>query len=370
MDIIRDEFKHALDFALKHPGGSNSARLLDDHRHGNSFVQQTKLSFGGFGIRGVQVDTTVEDRAVDIGHHGSNVASRVGLLGVLELCTGLLDGLIPVGRVSFVAGVDRLATAGRKHHLLTSVDEFSNGAVEAESVHVAALERKDQLDGRTVGHVTGADAVGTRPKEILRRTVAARLLLVDRKDSTHTDVTVNVAGSIQGIKGHAEFPLFAGRDNNGIFILFRDKDRADSTVDQSVDHHVVRQDIQLLLVVARTVDLTRQTVQLGNSRTLHGGRDELARRRNGIEQNHQIVIMRAGHDKTAERFGILCVLEASRQAIVSTTSQGTSDQLQKPSSADALLDAQPVSDLSIQAPCQRTESKSKLSVMVVSELFC
>jgi hypothetical protein len=26
------------------------------------------------------------------------------------------------------------------------------------------------------------------------------------------------------------------------------------------------------------------------------------------------VIMRAGHDKTAERFGILCVLEASKQS--------------------------------------------------------
>ena len=91
-----------------------------------------------------------------------------------------------------------------------------------------------------------------------------------------------------------------------------DGPRADTTMDESVDHHVVGKNIQLLLVVSSTVDFSSQTVQLGNTSTLHGRRNELARRGNGIEQNHKIVIMRVGHDKAAQGFGILGKRAAGR----------------------------------------------------------
>mmetsp|Transcript_6423 Transcript_6423/g.18943 ORF Transcript_6423/g.18943 Transcript_6423/m.18943 type:complete len:334 (-) Transcript_6423:12-1013(-) len=304
MDLIGDQVNDILDLALEHSGGGNASGLFDDHGHRNSFVEQTELSLWRFLVGGVEVDASVQDGSVDVGDHGSDVAGGVRLGAVLEDLDGLLDWRVPVRGVSLVGGVDRLATVLREDHLFAGVHEFTDGAVEAESVNVAALEGEDHLDGRTVRHVPGAQAAAAGSQQIVDGAVAAGLLLVDAEDGADADVAVDVGTSVEGIERDAEFARLAGRDDDGLLVLLGHQHAAHARIDQRVDHHIVRQDIQLLLIVAGAVDLACQTVQLGNSSTLHGGRDELARCGNGIHQDHQIVIMGGCHDKTIQRFGV------------------------------------------------------------------
>jgi hypothetical protein len=164
---------------------------------------------------------------------------------------------------------------------------------------------KDHFDRGTVGHVSSAKTAGTGTEQVAHVAITARCTFVDAKDCADTHVAVNVTRAIERVKGDAEFALFAARNDDWFFVFFRNEHGADTGMDQRVDHHFIRQDIELLLIVAGTVDFTGQTVQFGNSGTLHGRRDEFARRGNRIQQNDQVVIVRARHDEPTERLGIL-----------------------------------------------------------------
>jgi hypothetical protein len=59
------------------------------------------------------------------------------------------------------------------------------------------------------------------------------------------------------------------------------------------------------LVIASTVDLTSETVELGDSSTLDGGSDDFAGGSDSVHQDHKIVVMRRGHDKPIESWRIL-----------------------------------------------------------------
>ena len=60
-------------------------------------------------------------------------------------------------------------------------------------MHVSTTEGKDEFDGRTVRHVSSADAVDTRAEQVAGTSIASRLSFVDTEDRSDTDVTVNIA---------------------------------------------------------------------------------------------------------------------------------------------------------------------------------
>jgi hypothetical protein len=68
--------------------------LLDEERHWESLVEQPQLSALALLVLGIPEDSTVEERAVDVGNHGSDVSRRVGLAvrGVLDTVEVLLGG--------------------------------------------------------------------------------------------------------------------------------------------------------------------------------------------------------------------------------------------------------------------------------------
>jgi hypothetical protein len=85
--------------------------------------------------------------------------------------------------------------------------------------------------------VSSTDALSSRTKKVIHLTNFA--LLKHAENSTKADIAVNVAGSIEGIKGNAEFLLPARFHNDGVLILLRNKDGADTRVFQGIDHFVV-----------------------------------------------------------------------------------------------------------------------------------
>jgi hypothetical protein len=167
---------------------------------------------------------------------------------------------------------------------------------------------KDHFDRRTVNDVSGTKTIGTGTEQIAHVTITARCTLVDAKDCANTHVAVNVTRTIERVKGDAEFALFAARNDNRFFIFFRNQHRANAGMRERINHHFIRQDVELFLIVARTIHFTGQSVELGHTGTLYGRCDEFARCGNGIQQNDQVMIVRAGHDEPTERLGILLLL--------------------------------------------------------------
>lgn len=305
MDGIRNNVKDSLDLALKHACRGNAASLLGNHGHGNALVQTAKLALGGLIVGRVEENASVEEGAVDIGNHRTDVAGRVRLGTLLEDGNGLFDGLVPVVGVALVACKDGLAAILGELHVDTSVDELTNGGVEAEPMDSAALEGEDKLDGRTVDTVTSADAFSPRPEKIIDGSLGSFLLFENTENGTDRDVAVNVTGSVERIEGDAELASLLLGDDDGLLLLFRNEDGANSRVDKGVDHHVIGHNVELLLVVAGTVHLTCKAIELSNTCPLHGRGNELAGGTDSVEKDHKLVITSVGHYEPIEGRGVL-----------------------------------------------------------------
>lgn len=306
VDGIRNNVKDSLDLALEHTCGGNSAGLLGNHGHGNALVQTAKLALGGLIVGRVEENASVEEGAVDIGNHRTDVAGRVGLGTLLEDGNGLLDGLVPVVGVALVACEDGLAAILGELHVDTSVDELTDGGVEAETVDSATLEGEHKLDGRAVDTVTSAEAFSTRAEKIIDGSLGSLLLFENTENGTDRDVAVNVTRSIERIEGDAELASLLLRDDDGLLLLLRNEDGANSRVDKSVDHHVIGHDVELLLVITGTVHLTCKAIELSNTCPLDGRGNELAGGADSVEKDHKLVITSVGHYEPIEGRGVLC----------------------------------------------------------------
>lgn len=305
MDRIGNNVEDSLDLALEHARRGDPTSLLGDHGHWDPLVQTAQLAFGGFVVSRVEEDSSVEECAVDIGNHRTDVTGRVGLGSLLEDGNGLLDGLVPVVEISLIAGEDGLASILGELHVDAGVDKLADGGVEAEAVNSATLEGEHKLDGRTVDAVTGADALGTRTEKIIDGSLRSLLVLENTENGTDRDVAINVTGSIEGVKGDAVLAGLVLGDDDGILLLLRNEYRANAGVDEGIDHHVIRHNVELLLVIAGAIHLTGKSVKLGNTRALDGSGNELAGGTDGIKEDHKLMIAGVGHHEPVKGLGIL-----------------------------------------------------------------
>jgi hypothetical protein len=305
VDGIWNDVKDALDLAFEHTRGGDSTSLLGDHGHGDSLVQTAELALGGLIVRRVKENASVEESAVDIGNHRTDVTGGVGLGSLLEDGNGLLDGLVPVIVITFVARKNGLASVLGELHVDTSVHELTDGGVEAEAVNSATLEGEDKLDGRTVDTVSGADTLRTRTEKIIDGSLGSLLLLEDTENGTDRNVAVNVTGSIEGVEGDAVLTGLLLGDDDGILLLLRNEHGANSRVDESVDHHVIGHDVELLLIIAGAIYLTSKAIELRNACPLDSRGNKLAGSSDGVEKDHKLVIMSVGHDEPVEGRGVL-----------------------------------------------------------------
>lgn len=87
----------------------------------------------------------------------------------------------------------------------------------------AAAGGVDQHGGGAVNHITRGNLFVTRLQEVFfgdRRT-DRRDAAVDREDSPHGDVNVNVGGAIQRIHQHNVFGVFAPFEDHDFIFFFR-----------------------------------------------------------------------------------------------------------------------------------------------------
>jgi len=101
-----------LDVPLEHACGGDSPRLLNDESHGEAFIQNPELPFGGLVVGWVHEDTPVQQGSVNIRHHGAYIPEGIGFRGMFEVLDSPLDGLVPLGKVPLVDGVDLLPILG------------------------------------------------------------------------------------------------------------------------------------------------------------------------------------------------------------------------------------------------------------------
>jgi hypothetical protein len=108
-------------------GCSETTGLFCEVRHWERFIEDSQLAIGALLVAWVTKDTSIEQRSVHVGNHGTNVSCAVWLAvcGVLDAVEVLLCWLVEVERVALVEGVD-LSSVGDSD-IRVGKDEFSEG---------------------------------------------------------------------------------------------------------------------------------------------------------------------------------------------------------------------------------------------------
>lgn len=106
MDSRRFNLQHSSHIAVH----GLAAGILHDHSHRRTLVQDPQLALRRLLVGGVCKDATVQQRAVRVCDHGSDIPGRIGLaaffFGVLERFKVGFRLVGPVHRVTFIDGVD------------------------------------------------------------------------------------------------------------------------------------------------------------------------------------------------------------------------------------------------------------------------
>mmetsp|Transcript_99656 Transcript_99656/g.121877 ORF Transcript_99656/g.121877 Transcript_99656/m.121877 type:complete len:241 (+) Transcript_99656:315-1037(+) len=239
MNRSRNDVQQPLEFALKHTAGRTATCLLHDKGHGEALIKHSQLSLRGLGICGVEVDSTVEDRSVHVGHHGSNIAGSIRLVAVLPLGDDALNGGIPISAVTFIAAVNLLAATLWKFHMRLDVDELPQRWVQGKSMHTMTFEGNDQLGGGSIHAIAGHHDVVARPQDVVHCRGTGGLLLVDGKNGACTNIAIDVAAAIQRIKGNHEATRLVLWDEDGVLVLFRDQHSTCTAIGQGIDKDFV-----------------------------------------------------------------------------------------------------------------------------------
>lgn len=239
--------------------------LFGQKGHGEGFVKNAQLSILALLVRGVAKDTSVQQRSVNIGDHRPDVSGGVGFgtfaLGMLDAVQILENRFVVVHAVALVDRVD-LASVGQGD-VWMSQNELSDLVVECISVDTVS-SGEDQVCGGAVHAITGCNHFFAGSEDILQSTLRAIFDQVDAKDGANVDTGVDVARAIQRVEHDAVLalrgveviadPLLSNK--NSFFVLLGHKYRCFAGGPQGIDHNVVREHIQLLLVLALDIGVT------------------------------------------------------------------------------------------------------------------
>mmetsp|Transcript_16198 Transcript_16198/g.24295 ORF Transcript_16198/g.24295 Transcript_16198/m.24295 type:complete len:355 (+) Transcript_16198:312-1376(+) len=305
MNSIGGKLQNSSYLTIEKTSGGNSSGLLNNHGHRDTLIKATKLSLSILVISGVKVDSSVQQSTVDIGNHRSYITGTVWLLSSLEGQYGILDGLIPEIVVTLVGRVDTLSTIIGESHVITGMYEFSNGRIKAESLNSTSTEGEYKLHSRGVNTVSGTDAVSTGFEKVIDTSLlGSRGSLIYGENGSDRNITVNIGGSVEGIKCYTVFTGLILRNDDGIFILLGNKDGTYTTVDKGIDHHIIGHNIELLLVISGGIDLSGESVKLGYSGAVDGGGNDFEGSGKGVHKDDKIRIAALLHYITAEGGGI------------------------------------------------------------------
>ena len=205
-----------------------TSSLFHDERHRSSLVQQSELSVGVLGVTRVSKNTSIEQSAVDITNHRSDVSAGEGLSGlsgsVLPSGDDLLEWLVPHVCVGLVERHDGRSL--RDLHVGVTQDEFSKVFIEGESIGTGT-KGQNEKGGGGVQAVSSGNQVGSCLKgvgkaiQFLGSAVfsdagfvhgAVFVVLVDSNNGSGRDTGINVRGSIQRIENSNVFVGF-GEDS-------------------------------------------------------------------------------------------------------------------------------------------------------------
>lgn len=281
-----DVLWHEVEDALLAVGGE-PAGLFDNHGHGKTLVQNPELALFRLGVGGVGKDTAVEEGAVDVCHHGADVARTVGLAAVLRVLEGfkvLFARLVPVQTVSLVDRVD--APRFGNLHVWMGEDELPEGRVESEPIQTLA-GGDDEVGRGGVHAVPGDNHLRAAAKDVAQTTGGAFLDPVDAKDGADRDPGVEVGGPVDRIAGHAVLAVDT-LDYDGLFLLFRDDDRDTATGLHGVQEDVVRDDVEFLLLITRRIAASgesSETQQVGPSNVVC---NDLAGELDGVQEDGKV----------------------------------------------------------------------------------
>lgn len=222
--------------------------VLKDHGHGRALVQDPQLALGALLVRRVSEDATVQQRPVSVGNHGTNVPSRVGLLGLLQALAPFLSGLVPVLGVALVGRVDGPALGHL--HVRVGKDELAERVVHGEALHVAAAHRDDELSRGAVHGETGSDLLGTGKQELFLGALCAFRELENTEDGADRDTGVEVAAAVNWVADNGVAGVGAFREGYYLILLLRYEHLDAARRAHGRNEEIVANDIELLLVVA------------------------------------------------------------------------------------------------------------------------
>ncbi len=275
------------------PGGSRTARLLDDHADRIGFVHQTQTARLArvFGVFGVHENTAAHENAVHVGHHrgdpaGVEVApARTGLAG-LALRDIALNRRLPE---ALVAGVDgEFAGVCGNLQIGMGEDEVADFTVKRKAVRAFA-HGQHQHGGRAVDSVTRSDLLHAGAQVVGHGGVADLGVAQHRKNGADRDVDVGVTRPVERIENeHVGAALEFLRQGVRVVHFFGRHASDQAAPLARLDHGVVGEHVELFLHFALHVLRVERTEEAAE-RPLggHGG-DGLDRGGHIHEQGSEI----------------------------------------------------------------------------------
>lgn len=261
VDVLRHGFEETLGVRVN----GQTAGVFEQHGHGGTLVQDTQLTLGALGIRGIGEETTVKQSSVGIGNHATDVTGTVGLLAFareFERVEVFVHPRFPVHAVTLIDRVDTLL--GGHLHVGVGQDEFSQRVFHGEAVDCAVLQSDDQLRRGTIHGETRSNHLRSGAQDVLGRNGLARTdqrvrELEDTENGANRDACVQVRRAVDGVADHGVASVGVLVEHYSLFEFLRNQDTAPARALHSRDEDVISNHIQLLLVVTRSVGGTGET---------------------------------------------------------------------------------------------------------------
>lgn len=264
--LVMDMLGHNIEDPLTSRVDSEATGILEDHGHGGTLVQDTKLALGALLISRVGKNTAIEQGSIGIGDHAADVTGAVwlaALAGILDGLEVLVDPVLPVDAVSFVDGVDRPLC--RQGHVGVGQDELAERILEGETINGAAAHGDDKLRRCTVHGETRRDELPAGQQDIIgRHGLAHHALgqLEDAEDGADRHAGVEVRRAVNRIAHDGISRVLVLSEDNGIFLFFRDHQTGLAGAAHGRDEDIVANHIQLLLIITGYVRRAGQTLKV------------------------------------------------------------------------------------------------------------